>query len=136
MIEDKIQIIKTEGKILTHKAKTRIIIIEGKILTHKAYPGIPFLYHMFLRKLCQVVLPSSQGYAEIYANFYRQPVDNQFQNYNRNDIGNQRYNDYPNQANMRYNGNNFQGMENARQNHPQFYQGDSCPMNVTFQGNL
>ena len=75
------------------------------------------------------------GYAEFYANFYRQTVDNQFQNYNRNDIGNQRYNDYPNQANMRDNGNNFPGMKNVRQNHPQFYQSGYHPTNVNFQGN-
>ena len=67
MIEAETRVIKTEGKILTHKAriiktegkilthKARIIKIEGKILTHKAYPEIPF-YHMFLRKLCQIVL--------------------------------------------------------------------------------
>ena len=53
ILTHKARIIKTEGKILTHKA--RIIKIEGKILTHKAYPEIPF-YHMFLRKLCQIML--------------------------------------------------------------------------------
>ena len=60
-------------------------------------------------------------------------LDNQFQNYNG---GNQRYNDYPSQANMRYNSNNFQGMENVRQHHTQFYQSDYYPTNVNFPGNF
>ena len=78
------------------------------------------------------------GYTEFYANFYKQAVDNQFQNYNRNDNGNQRYDDYHNQANMRYNGNNYHGMENVcqgRQYYPQFYQSDCDQTNVNFQGN-
>ena len=77
------------------------------------------------------VMPSSTslqpGYPDFYENFYRQTVDKQFNNYNRNDIGNQRYNDFLNQTNRRYNRNNYQGMENSRQYYPQFYQSDYYP---------
>ena len=80
------------------------------------------------------VMPSSTslqlGYSDFYEKFYRQTVDKQFHDYNRNDSGNQRYNDFPNQANRRYNRNNYQGMENSRQYHPHHYQSDDYPPNV------
>ena len=41
------------------EAEIRIIKTEGKIQTHKAFTEIP-LYQMFLRQLCRVVLPCNR----------------------------------------------------------------------------